>query len=294
MSSAPFGMLSWNWCVWTANRDRHKLALLDRLDWSIAALQETAPESIRRIAEHLGEVDIASGCDLAATEHGVDPSYGCSIITRNGAHIIGSGLVPLDHTTPGRLPGSEPLPESVLWARVRMADGTEVLAVSAHPPHAAGRGDDRHRRVERKVRTYRALETWLHDQTEPIVIGLDGNSWIDGGVDDLYGTPTTRPDPQQEIGRFFHDGPSRHGLRDVYRDWLTRNPARLEAVQRRRPVGPLAVTFVRGTTRKGADRFDAIMASTRLRVHHVEHSYGDAVSAGSDHSYVLATLQLDR
>ena len=69
---------------------------------------------------------------------------------------------------------------------------------------------------------------------------------------------------------------------------------RLEAVQRRRPAGPLAVTFVRGTIRKVADRFDAIMASTRLNVHHVEHNYEDAVSAGSDHSYVLATLQLDR
>ena len=69
---------------------------------------------------------------------------------------------------------------------------------------------------------------------------------------------------------------------------------RLEAVQRRRPAGPLAVTFVRGTIRKVADRFDAIMASTRLNVHHVEHNYEDAVSAGSDHSYVLATLELDR
>ena len=68
-------------------------------------------------------------------------------------------------------------------------------------------------------------------------------------------------------------------------------PARLVD---RGAAGPLAVTFVRGTIRKVADRFDAIMASTRLNVHHVEHNYEDAVSAGSDHSYVLATLELDR
>jgi len=294
MSGAPFGMLSWNWCVWTPNRDATKVALLDRLDWSVAALQETASESLQRIAEHFPAADVASGCDLATKKYGSDASYGCSIITRNGARIADAGLVPLDHTTPGRLPGSEPLPESVLWARVRLSDSTEVVAVSAHPSHAAGKGEDRERRIERKLRTYRALERWLHDQTDPVVIGLDGNSWIDGGVDDLFGTPTTRPDPQQEIGRFFHDGPNRHGLRDVYRDWLTQDPTRLAAVRRRRPAGPLAVTFVRGTARKVADRFDAVMATPRLHVHHVEHSYEDAVSSGSDHSYVLATLQLDR
>jgi hypothetical protein len=206
MSGAPFGMLSWNWCVWTPNRDATKVALLDRLDWSVAALQETASESLQRIAEHFPAADVASGCDLATKKYGSDASYGCSIITRNGARIADAGLVPLDHTTPGRLPGSEPLPESVLWARVRLSDSTEVVAVSAHPSHAAGKGEDRERRIERKLRTYRALERWLHDQTDPVVIGLDGNSWIDGGVDDLFGTPTIRPDPQQEIGSFFHDG----------------------------------------------------------------------------------------
>lgn len=126
MSGAPFGMLSWNWCVWTPNRDATKVALLDRLDWSVAALQETASESLQRIAEHFPAADVASGCDLATKKYGSDASYGCSIITRNGARIADAGLVPLDHTTPGRLPGSEPLPESVLWARVRLSDSTEV------------------------------------------------------------------------------------------------------------------------------------------------------------------------
>ena len=77
MRTGRFGMLSWNWCVWTANRDHDKLALLGRLDWSIAALQETAPESLQRIAEHFSGADVASGCDLAAKEHGFDASYGC-------------------------------------------------------------------------------------------------------------------------------------------------------------------------------------------------------------------------
>ena len=48
-----FGALSWNWCVWTTNRDDSKVELLGRLDWSIAILQEMAPESLDRIAERI-------------------------------------------------------------------------------------------------------------------------------------------------------------------------------------------------------------------------------------------------
>lgn len=294
MSTSPFGMLSWNWCVWTANRNHEKLELLQRLDWSIAALQETSPESLERIAEHFPGADVASGCGLAARELGLEPSYGSSIITRGGARIIDQGLVPFGDSAEDVVAGSEPLPGSVVLARVRLADGSEVIAVSAHPPHSAGNGEDRVRRVHRKLRTYQGIETWLHGQSEPVVIGIDSNSWIDGGIDDLYGTPVIRADEQEAISRFFHDEPGRHGVRDAYRDWLTQEPGRLDEVRRRRPQGPLAVTFVRGTTRKIADRFDAVMVSPDLHVHHVDHSYEDAVSAGSDHSYVHATLELDR
>jgi len=294
VSSSEFGLVSWNWCVWTANRDPEKLALLDRLDWSVAALQETSTESLERIALRFPDVDIASGCDLSNQLHGLTPQYGSSIVTRNGARIIDSGLVPADNARGGWVPGSEPMPESMVWSRVRLADGTDLVAVAAHAPHSAGSGDDGTRRVERKVRTYRALEQWLRRAPHPVVVGIDGNCWIDGSVDDLYGAPVVPAGPQEAVNRFFHDGPSRHGVRDVYREWLFEDPDRLEAVERRRPNGPLAVTFVRGASRKVADRFDAVMASTDVRVRHVDHSYDDAVSAGSDHSYVHATLDFEQ
>lgn len=294
MNVTQFGVLSWNWCVWTANRDHDKVALMDRLHWSVALLQETATEALARIALQFPEAEIASGRDLTNGLYGTDPAYGASVVTRNGARILDSGLVPFDGTSSGWRPDSEPMPESMVWAHIQLVDRTELLAVAAHAPHSAGSGDDQSRRVQRKVRTYKALEQWLRDQSLPVVVGIDGNCWIDGGVDDLFGEPSVPRGPQEEVNRFFYDGPERHGVRDVYRDWLFEDRARLQAVQQRRPNGPLAVTYVRGTTRKVADRFDAILASPDVKVRSVEHSYEDAVSAGSDHSYVCATLEVDR
>lgn len=286
-------MLSWNWCVWTSNRDELKLALLERLDWTIAALQEIGPESVERLRQRLPDATVVSGLELARSEHQPESEsarYGCALVVRGDAVVLRSGLVPIDDAALGSWrDDSSPMPESMVWALVLLTDGVELVAVSAHPPHSAAQGDDHLRRVERKVRTFGVLERFLR-ANDRAVVGLDGNSWIDGGCTDLYGAPVVEPGPQQAVGKFFHDGPNRHGLRDVYRDWLTADPRRMDEVRQRRPNGPLAVTFVRGTSRKVADRFDAIMASPSLEVLEVEHSYDDSVSAGSDHSYVLAQL----
>lgn len=289
------GVLSWNWCVWTQNRDHLKLALLDRLDWTIATLQEISVESAQLIRERFPDADIAYGVDLTdglLSPGQEPPSYGCAVVVRHGTSIISAGVV--TPTQGGkRRDDSTPLAASLVYAQVALPGGIPIAVVAAHAPHAAGRGDDRDRRVERKVRTYLDLEAWLRAQDLPTLVGIDGNAWIDGGVRDLWQQPSADPaDPQWSVGQFFCDGPARHGLRDTYRYWLESDRARLDEVRRRRPDGPLAVTYVRGTTRKVADRFDAVMASPEFRVHSVEHDYGDSVAAGSDHSYVLASLGL--
>lgn len=290
------GVLSWNWCVWTQPRDRLKLALLDRLDWTVAALQEVSVESVQRISDRFPDADIACGVDLsvdALTPGQESPSYGCAVVVRNGAAIINAGVIAPTQDERWRS-DSTPLAASLVYARVAMPSGVPIAVVAAHAPHAAGRGDDRDRRVERKVRTYLDLEAWLRQRDLPAIVGIDGNAWIDGGMRDLWRRPSADPaDPQWSVGQFFCDGPRRHGLRDTYRAWLESDPARLDEVRHRRPDGPLAVTYVRGTTRKVADRFDAVMASPEFRVHSVEHDYEDSVAAGSDHSYVLAWLGLD-
>ena len=174
-----------------------------------------------------------------------------------------------------------------------MPDGSVIEVVAAHPPHSAGKGEDRAMRIERKLRTYAALERWVKGRNN-VVVGIDGNAWIDTACDKRFSTrPTPVPPdgPQLAVSKFFYDGPERHGLQDVYREWLHQDSARIDAIRSRRPLGPLAVTFVRGTTHKVADRFDAIMASPAFAVQQVEHSYEASVSAGSDHSYVLAQLE---
>jgi hypothetical protein len=303
-----FGVISWNFCVWTNSRNEQKVKFLDSLDWSIALLQEVSPEAVDAIRSGIPGVSVVSGVELLRDQTS-NPlpeavatkvrDFGCAILARNGAKILESGLIPsaeldpeskLDLTKFGD--ASLPLVESLLQAQVKLPDRTVIEAVAAHPPHSAGKGEDRAMRIERKLRTYAALERWV---TVPpnVVVGIDGNAWIDTACMDpfdLLAIPKTREDPQIAVSDFFYDGPERHGLQDVYREWLHQDPARIDAIQSRRPLGPLAVTFVRGTTRKVADRFDAIMASEAFTVQQVEHSYEDSVSAGSDHSYVLARL----
>lgn len=207
--------------------------------------------------------------------------------------------MPIDDAANGPwLERSAPHHGTLVWALVRLPDNSEVHIVSAHPAHAAGKGADRQRRVQRKLRAYAALERWI-DGRDPSLVGMDANAWIDGGRGDrLFDTDfaendSDRANDQRDINRFFHDGSNRHGHRDAYRSWLEAAPGRMEEIRARRPEGPLAVTFVRGTTRKVADRFDIVMASPSIRVHNVTHAYDDSVAAGSDHSYVHANLELD-
>ena len=302
-----FGVISWNFCVWTNSRNEQKVEFLDGLDWSIALLQEVSPEAVEALRSGIAGVTVVSGVDLLREQ--ADPAqkepatrvrdFGCAILARNGAKILDSGLIPsaeLDPDSKSDLTifgdASLPLIESLLWAQVHLLDGTVIEAVAAHPPHSAGKGEDRAKRIERKLRTYAALERWVKDRPN-VVVGIDGNAWIDAACADRFSarpSPVPPDDPQIAVSKFFYDGPERHGLQDVYRAWLHLDPARIDAIRSRRPSGPLAVTFVRGTTRKVADRFDAIMASPAFAVQQVEHSYEDSVSAGSDHSYVLAQL----
>ena len=301
-----FGVISWNFCVWTNSRNGQKVEFLNGLDWSIALLQEVSPEAVEAIRSGVPGVSVVSGVDLLQAQ--ADPAqqkepatrvrdFGCAILARNGAKVVESGLIPsaeLDPDSKSDLTrfgdASLPLPESLPWARLQLPDGTVIEAVAAHPPHSAGKGEDKAMRIERKLRTYAALERWVKSRPN-VVVGIDGNAWIDSACDDRFASrpSSVRPDdPQLAVSEFFYDGPERHGLQDVYREWLHQDPARLEEIRSRRPLGPLAVTFVRGTTRKVADRFDVIMASPALAVQQVDHSYEDSVSAGSDHSYVLA------
>lgn len=60
-----------------------------------------------------------------------------------------------------------------------------------------------------------------------------------------------------------------------------------------RPNGPLAVSHVRGNSRKWTEcRYDFIYVSTDIRVHHVDYVFDGAIRAASDHALVVADLEL--
>ena len=98
-----FGVISWNFCVWTNSRNEQKVELLDGLDWSIALLQEVSPEAVEALRSGIAGVTVVSGVDLLRAQ--ADPAqqkepatrvrdFGCAILARNGAKILDSGLIP--------------------------------------------------------------------------------------------------------------------------------------------------------------------------------------------------------
>lgn len=134
-----------------------------------------------------------------------------------------------------------------------------------------------------KARQVARFASWLGARRGPTLVGIDRNA------------------PKWERHELAHDewwnssepllyGPARsHDLRDVFRDNLKHHPEQARQVLVSHPNGPLAMTHVR---RGIPCRYDAIYASPEFRVIQVEHRWEDAVTAGSDHAMVTATLEL--
>ncbi|MFZ4433312.1 MAG: hypothetical protein ACOYOQ_08985 [Microthrixaceae bacterium] len=286
--------VSWNWYVVTSNRDHLKLDLLERLGADVCALQEVGPESLAAIRDRWPDAQVVPGPDLATTNRHADEepvTHGCVIVARHGWDVIDQGPVPFRTTREDDPEGSTPQSGSAVWADLRSPSGTMLHALAVHAPHASGRTRvERIRRVARKLRSYEAVEQWVRDR-ENVVLGIDGNIWIDA-CQDLFGDHRAVEGGQYPADSFYHEGVDRHGLRDTFRTWLAEHPDELDAIRRRRPDGPLEVTYVRGQSRKFGQRVDAVMASTTIGVDQVEHSYTDAILAGSDHSYVRAELRV--
>lgn len=282
-------VLTWNVNLFTAGRIDDKAALLARLDWDVALLQEVEQPSFQRLVERFPEASAAYGCAVAPT--GKRPN-GAVVLARSGWTIETSGVVPWDGTWDVEGPeDARPQSDRAVWAVLRCGD-QRVTVASFHAPNAARRNEDERRwAVCRKLRAYAALDAWLRSVDGPVVVGMDANAWVDSAADCFADPPTwDQLDDQAAIMRFLLDGDAEHGLRDGYRAWLRARPDELERLRVERPNGPLAVTYVRGGNRPVADRFDVLMASRQVEVLDVVHRYEDALVAGSDHAIVQATL----
>lgn len=150
-----------------------------------------------------------------------------------------------------------------------------------------------------KVDHAHALLDWINQTTNPVVLGADAN------------TPEIDHPDRDQVRTHWHTGLRRlhgqvgddvtfgghphHALDDAFRRWLDEHPARLAAIVRERPTGPLAVSHVTGRHHGSPGtprRFDTIWISRSLTVSSMTYDYAGALdAAGSDHALVTADLE---
>jgi exonuclease III len=280
--------VTWNLNVFSSGRTAHKIALLQRLNADVVALQEMSRRAADQLREAYPGSTVLEG--LSRSEWSGRNANGAGLLIRKGIEVLDTTFPPVDSWT--GLDGPDdavPPPESLVAAVIRW-DSVEVTVASAHPPNAAGRGEERDWRVARKLRTYAALEPWVSGR-DPVLLGMDANAWIDSTCSP-FEPPVLDDEPQRAIMEFFLQQPSRHGLRDAYLLWLEDHPDELAAIRARRPNGPLATTYVRGGNHPVPDRFDVVMVSPSIQVDGIEHGYEDALAAGSDHAFVVCDVSL--
>lgn len=279
--------VTWNLNVFTSGRTADKVAVLQRLDADVVALQELSRRAADQLRDAFPGATLLEG--LARSDWSGRNANGAGLLIRD-ATGIDTTFPPVDTWIGVDGPDDAvPPPQSLVAAVVRW-DGLEVAVASAHPPNAAGRGAERDWRVARKLRTYSAIEQWATGR-DPVLVGLDANAWIDTACSP-FEPPIFDDDPQRAIMEFFLQQPSRHGLRDACRVWLDDHPDELVAIRARRPKGPLATTYVRGGNYPVPDRFDVVMISPSIQVDAIEHGYEDALAAGSDHGFVACDVSL--
>lgn len=262
--------------TWNINRPgierTHRLVrFLTDVSWDVATLQEVTP----RAWEVISESGVAETSFYALDGFGIEPvgkyPHGVALLARNGFGL----------TKPRLVPGL-PKAERAL-AATTLVDDSPVTVAGWHAPNAAGEG-----RMTKRQGYFSILE-WLDTVSGLLVLGFDGNHWnLSIDLKPSY-VPESRSSFYLE-NQFFGSN-STHGLRDALLDHLRQHPAEYERITELRPGGPLAVSFVRGSTKKPVeDRMDYVFVSDEIGVISCSYDYEGARAAGSDHAIVTADL----
>lgn len=172
-----------------------------------------------------------------------------------------------------------PFPERALVARLESAS-CFINACSFHtPPGASWK--------ELKPKSHKLLAEWLASQSTRFVLGIDANA-----------PKTDHPDITKNEW-WWKDEPlllganPLHNMKDALRVYLDSHPDILQHLETLRPMGPLALSHVRGNRRKYTDcRYDFIYVTPDIKVKSVEYLYEESVKAGSDHALVVAELEV--
>lgn len=261
------GVADWNLNGFGALRGQGDL--LAESEWDLCLLQEVTrgswPQLLERLQPVVGDVAIHHLPPIA----GKLPRYHSAVLVREPWIFESAGSL-----------RDVPSAERTLVGTATLGDRAIGIASLAVPPGVGWGRAGKCRQAER-------IAAWLRDREMPTIVGIDAN------------TPRFER-PRLEDTVWWHDreavllGADRaHDLRDVYRDWLSQDPARLEAVLSENPDGPLATSHERGRGKNRTRcRYDMILASPEFEIEHVEYRYEEAVEAGSDHALVTARLRL--
>ncbi|MCB0020321.1 MAG: endonuclease/exonuclease/phosphatase family protein [Anaerolineales bacterium] len=263
---------SWNLRYSATKRSRQLLAYLESMDWDVILLQEVS-EKAWRLLRKMEDVQALYALDGFGIEPQGKVHHGVAVLARNGLSLH----------APQTIAGL-PKDERALSVRVEGLE-TPFRAVTWHAPNASGEG----RSV--KMQAYTAMTAYLAQLQEPTVLGFDGNHWNRN----ISLTMAASPDPGSDWypeSEFFCRQPA-HNLYDTLIAYLKNDSVGYRRLVQRRPEGPLAVSYIRGSSNKPIpDRFDYIFASEHFDTDYCEYDFEGAIAASSDHALVQADLTL--
>ena len=268
---------TWNVNAFNPKRSDQKVLLLGEYEWDVLLLQEVGPEMREAlgVAGYQGAFAIDQIDGLPAKSHGV------AVLVRNGLSVSEEQLVSVEIP-----PGFEPrLDFGARLMQMRVSGGAKPFdAVAFHAFHAAGGDENR----LAKMALYEAAHQALRG-IEFGVAGFDGNCW----GDTVEPTQIDADHGWYEEHCFLQPGAD-HGFVDAYLAWLRVNPdelARLRKLGLEGEDGCLAVTYQRSNNNQvRTNRMDRVYCTPGFVTESVDHHYAEALSVGSDHALVIATL----
>ncbi len=261
-----FKVISWNLKFKKPNLNQ--IRLLSRLDADIFLLQEVHIDFFRELKKTGSFSWAALSLHHRAPEHGEGNkrSLGCAILGKTGKLVE------------SRLLENLVFSERTLIAEVEL-DSEVFTFCSFHiPPRASWK--------EIKPETMKKISSWLTGQKNKTIFGIDAN------------TPKLDHPRYRRNKWWWKDEPilmgsqPLHNLKDVYREYLNDNPREYAEIIKKRPEGPLAISYKRGTKAIVPCRYDFIYTTPDLKPSSVEYCYDKAIEAGSDHALVMAELQI--
>jgi len=134
---------------------------------------------------------------------------------------------------------------------------------------------------------YQGIVDWLGTVSGPIVLGFDGNHWNRSLALESEHVPDSKG--RWLLEKQFFGSNKLHRLREALLDHFRLHQHEYEEIKKRRPQGPLAVSYVRGSgVNPIEDRFDYVFVSDEIVVTECSYDYQGARAAGSDHAIVTA------